>query len=227
VGFVLDAKLTSRQWVQALPATAQPLPMLEPALILGIDDPARLRQAMADYRTILNELIGKVRELSGNVLPEFQIPPPQSRKVEGGTLYYYPLPELLGLDAALLPNAGLGEKVATLAISASHSERLLKATPLRTESKLLADPKRPLAAAVVADYPALLDALTPWVELGMTIMEASLAQTVEGEKGLEDLPKQARTVIEVLKVFRGYTSVTYAEGGAWVTHGETVIRDLP
>jgi hypothetical protein len=34
-------------------------------------------------------------------------------------------------------------------------------------------------------------------------------------------------VLEVLKVIRTYSSCTYSESGAWVTHSEIVIRDLP
>ncbi|MBV9122337.1 MAG: hypothetical protein JO112_03115 [Planctomycetes bacterium] len=44
--------------------------------------------------------------------------------------------------------------------------------------------------------------------------------------GKESLGNQIRTVLEVLKVFRTYSSCTYLEGGALVTHGETVIQDL-
>jgi hypothetical protein len=45
-------------------------------------------------------------------------------------------------------------------------------------------------------------------------------------KAKEDLLKQVRVVLRVLKSFRGSASATYREDGVWVTHGETVIRDL-
>ena len=38
--------------------------------------------------------------------------------------------------------------------------------------------------------------------------------------------KQVRTVLKVLKVFKGTTSATYYEDGMQVTHSESVIRDL-
>ena len=43
---------------------------------------------------------------------------------------------------------------------------------------------------------------------------------------LEDILKQVRTGIEVLKCFRGYTSATYFEDKALVTHGLAVFEDL-
>ena len=41
-----------------------------------------------------------------------------------------------------------------------------------------------------------------------------------------DIIRQARTVMDVLKCFRGYSSVTYVEDKVTVTHGESVFKDL-
>ena len=42
----------------------------------------------------------------------------------------------------------------------------------------------------------------------------------------KEIRTQAHTVLQILKVFRGDTSSTSHEGGAFVTHGEMVFRDL-
>ena len=53
----------------------------------------------------------------------------------------------------------------------------------------------------------------------------SLLGQKAGEKEMEDVMKQAHTILQVLKCFRGYSSATYLENGVLVTHSETVFRD--
>lgn len=232
--FVLDAKLTSKQWLAAAPPTEQPLPILEPALVWGISDAALLRKAFAAYRDILNDALASLHEAVPTV-PELQIPPPESRKAKHGTLYFYPVPSQLGLDKRLVPMAGLSERVLALALSAEHGERLLTPTPLAVQGGPLAQVQRPLAGAVRFDWAGMLDAASPWIELGLRqagpelVQQAADAGPEAAEavgKDVDALLAQVRTVLAVLKVLRSYSSVTYVEDGATVTHGETVVRDL-
>jgi hypothetical protein len=237
---VIDAKRTSKQWQKLLPPTEKPLPLPELALVLGVSDAELLRKACGEYRGLINQIIDHAREAQPQV-PNFQIPPPRVRKLKAGEMYFYPLPEEWGLDPQLLPNAGLSADVAVLTLSESHTQRLLTGTPLKVKGGPLADLKRPLAGAAYVDWPGLVDALTPWVELAVREgvahqkpaakdqdQPAGKDQGKPAAKGpsAEEILKQIRPVIEVLKVFRGYTSCTYFEDGALVTHSETVIQDL-
>jgi hypothetical protein len=231
--FVIDAKCTSKQWYKQMPPTEKPLPLPELALVVGVSDADLLRKACGEYRGVINQIIDQAREAQPQQVPNFQIPPPQVRKLKAGQMYYYPLPEKWGLDPQLLPNAGLSADVAVLTLTEGHTERLLTATPLKVKGGPLADRKRPLASAAYVDWPGLVDALTPWVEQAVRM---GIAQTKAAAKdpdqpaakgpSAEEILKQMRPVVEVLKVFRGYTSCTYFEGGALVTHSETVIQDL-
>jgi hypothetical protein len=221
VAFVLDAKLTSQQWHLALPPAAKPLPLPELALVIGVKDADLLQRAMGEYRSIANEMIARIRELAPpGEIPAFQIPPPKTQQLKAGTSYFYPLPAQLGLERRILPNAGLGDKVAALTLSQDHTERLLTRTPLKIDGGPLAKPNRPLVAAAYVDCAAFVDAATPWVEWGVRTAMGADAQDVE------EILKQVRTGLAILKVFRSITSATYVEGGARVTHSETVIRDL-
>jgi hypothetical protein len=228
MAFVLDGKMKSQQWIQYLPPSDKPLPMVEPAFVLGVSDAAMLRKAFNEYRSIVNDLMAKLHELSQEI-PHFQIPEPETRTVKSGTLYYYPLPESLGLDKQVLPNAGLSDRVAVLAISQEHSERLLTRTPLKTAGGPLADLNQPRSGAVYCSYEGLIDLMLPWVHMG--IQAAVQSQQGEGNEKVEgpnwiEILKQVPTALEVLKVFRSYSSSTYLEGKALVTHSETIIRDL-
>jgi hypothetical protein len=227
-GFVLDAKITSKQWLTVMPAQEKDLPMLEPALIVGVSDAEKLRQAFGEYRTAINELLGKLHDL--NLIPfEFQIPEPEKQNltVKSGVSYFYPLPAGIPIDAQIIPNAGLSDSFLVLTISQAHSNRLLTKTPLKVDGGPLADTQRPLASALYCDWPAFVDALTPWIEMGARLAGPQLGVAEEGDdKKLDEILKQVRTVLDVLKCLRGYSSCSYLENGVLVTHGEVVVRDL-
>jgi hypothetical protein len=55
---------------------------------------------------------------------------------------------------------------------------------------------------------------------------AEVPPTAPPGLGRADIPGQVATVLDVLGCLRRYTSVTYREGAATVTHGELVVRDL-
>jgi hypothetical protein len=150
---------------------------------------------------------------------EFRIPPPESRKIKGGTIFYYPLPGAWGLDPRILPNAALSEKVAALTISQDHSERLLMSTPFRPAGRPLADIKRPMAEAAYVDIAGFIDLFAHWAKIAASFAGAS-------DQRAEEVLKQAGPVLELLKVLRSYSSRTYTEGDAWVTHAEWVIVDI-
>jgi hypothetical protein len=220
--FVLDDKLTSKQWVQVLPPTDKALPIPELAVVAGVSDAAKLRKAFTDYRSIINEMMANLHELEGSI-PNIQIPEPQVSKLKAGTMYSYPLPQEIGIDSQLLFNAGLSDKVAVATLSQKHTERLLAETPLKAKSRLLADAGKPLVGATYCDCAGIVTMLTPWVEYGVGFA----LQFRGGGADAEAIMSQVKTGLEVLKVFRSYSSLTYFEDKVLVTHGETVIRDLP
>jgi hypothetical protein len=233
-GLVFDAKWSSKQWFDRMPAAEKPLPMLEMALVLGVSDADKLRKALGEYRTIFNEMLAKAKDFAppGKEVPNLQIPKPQTEKAEAGELYVFSLPKDWGLDAQVAPTAGVSQSVFAVALSRAHAERLLASKPLKATGGPLANAKRPLGAATYCDWPALIDALAPWVEFGLAAIPADEihlpleGDLANGEKARDEIRREARVVLEVLKCFRGYTSVTYKEDGAQVTHYESVYKDL-
>jgi len=228
--FVLDGRLKSKQWFAAMPAAEKPLPMLEPALVFGVSDAALLRRASTEYRSILNELLVKIRELNPE-FPEAEIPPPKTSELKSGTLYSYPIPEHLGLDKQILPNAGLSERIAALSISREHTERLLEKNPLKIDGGPLADPNRALVGAAYIRCEGIIDVLVSWVQFGIRLTPVQKQAGGEGDEQGAKPPwlgmlDQIPTALEVLKVFRTSTSAIYIEGDALVTHSETIVRDL-
>jgi hypothetical protein len=228
-GFVIDAKWTSKQWQAALPASEKALPMLELGILVGVSDSAQLEKAMKSYRKIVEDGIAKARELApqGEV-PPVKLPEPEVKTVKAGKLYVFHLPEEWKLDARVAPTAGLSEKVGVITLSAEHAERLLTATPLKVEGGPLADAKKPLAGASYFNWPAFVDAIGPWVMYGLE--QAKVEKALPGgggdeKKSREEIFKQVRTVLDVLKCIRISTSATYLEDGVLITHSETIVRD--
>ena len=220
--FVLDAKLQSRQFIAVLGATEKPMPMIEPAVVYGISDLKLLLKAIDEYADVVNKFVGILAAQGVPLPPGFVIPKPEQIKADGGTIYGFALPKQWGVDAQVMPNAGLAEKVGVLSISRGHTERLLKPTPLKAGGPL-AKTDRPLAGAAVFNFAALIDAATPWVDFA-TEQICKHEKSLAGQQA--EIAAQVHTVLDVLKVLRGASSVDYFEDGALVTHSQIEIRDI-
>ncbi len=217
---VIDAKLTSKQFHESMPATDEPMPMVEPAIVIGVSDAALLRAAGAEFMTVLDDFVDVVRQMEPESLPEdFKFPRPKVAKATAGTVCTYDLPESWGVDKKITPSFGLSDHVAVVAASRDHVERLLEATP-PAAGGVLAQPQRPRAMAVVFDWPALLEAAQPWVDLAVE----TLVEQFNGD--VEAVSEQVETVMEVLGVLRKITSEAYFEGDALVSHTLIEIRDV-
>ena len=227
-GFVIDAKWTSKQWIKAMPETETALPGPEIGVVLGVSDAEALRKAMTEYREIANDALAKIKAWPGGdkVVGDFHIPPPKTEETRLGTFYSYGLPEAWGVDPQVRLTAGLSDDVAVVTLSRDHAVRLLASHPLKVDGGPLADQDRPLSGAAYLDFAGVVDAATPWVEFGMDKILESQAGGPVPAKNREAVLGQVRTVLEVLKCFRGATSATYLEGGVRVTHHEAVFRDL-
>jgi hypothetical protein len=227
---VIEAKISSRQWHKEMPKAAKPLPMIEPALVLGVSDAKWLKQAVTEYLAIANKAIVEIRNANPQAIPaDFQLPPPEKSESKLGESYAYPLPAEAGLDPRLVFNAGLSKNLAVFTIVRDQTQALLEQKPLELP-KALGDTKRPLAAVAWFNWVALVEAVMPWVDYAVS---AGGRQTTEdGEDEADVNPQnqfildQVHAVVNVMKVLRSYASVTYAEGKALVVHSELHFRDL-
>lgn len=236
--FLFDAKTASHQWHAAMPPSNEALPMIEPAIVCGVSDAEKVRQACQEYYRVFNDAIAAVRELSPEKLPEFKLPDPVLQEVPNGQIYGYPLPAEWDLDAQIVPNAGLNKTVAVLSLAPQHTRRLLIGEPL-TIGGPLAKTDRPMAAVAHFHFAGLVEAIRPWIEYG--VMMNGVIEHRDGFIAEEDVPAegadkepppattrgQIRTVLKVLSCFRGVTAVVTVEKGVTITHYETHYQDLP
>jgi hypothetical protein len=222
---VIDAKLTSRQFIKTLPATEQPLPMLEPAIVIGVSDAAKLKAAFAEYYAAADEFVEAIKVIDQkdekhDIPKDFKIPRPKEFNLRQGHVYGYALPAEAGVDSRVLPNAGLSENVAVLSISGRHTQRLLgESDPVMAGIKL--PTTRPYGSVAAFDFGVLLDAVSPWVDLAL---EKGTAQASPQDAEMTRL--HAKTALEVLRCYRGTVAVTFKEGKAIVTRSRSEFHDI-
>jgi len=220
-GVVIDARLTSHQFLKALPPTQQALTMLEPAIVVGVSDADKLRQAFAEYYAVADDFVEVLKGIEKNDIPkDFKIPRPRVFRLRLGTAYGYALPAEWGVDTHVLPNAGLAEKVAVLSLSGKHTLRLLSETEPKIAGLALPT-NRPLAAVGGLDFAAFVEALSPWVDLALEKGTVQLSP-----QDAEMARQHAKALLEVLKVYRGSVSETYVEEKATVTHSRSEFHDI-
>ena len=221
---VLDAKLTSRRFLKTLPSTEQPMPMLEPAIVLGVSNAAKLKKAMDEYYAAADDFVEVIKAVDAKenhpeIPKDFKLPRPKVYNRPAGTVYGYALPREAGVDGKVMPNAGLSEHVAVLSLSGRHTDRLLnESEPTMAGIKLPLT--RPCGTIAALDFAALVDAATPWVNLA--VAKATQSSPQEAEM----IQSHVETALEILKCYRGTVSATTKEGKAIVTRTRSEFRDV-
>ena len=236
LGFVLDAKGTTKRPHAALPASAEPLPLPAPTIVVPLADAKLFREGLSDLFALSDELVDAVRGMNPDAVPEgYRIPDPRRTKVEGGSVWSFPLVRS-GVDEQVAPAIGIGERAAVFTLAPDQAARLLAEARLDTGAAL-ADFDRPLCAAAALDVAGLVDALRPWVlyltrygcvqrREGRVEAEEELSAEDEDATAKEALANVA-VVFEVLKTLRTAVSETETRDDAVVTHWRNQIRDLP
>jgi hypothetical protein len=236
IGLVLDAKSRTKRIQTGLPEAAEPLPLTEPAIVLGIDDPKLFREGLSDIFAYGDELVDAVREIDPDSVPaDYRIKDPEKTKVEAGSIWSWAL-DASGLDDQIRPAIGVGEDVAVLSLVPKQATRLLADAKLETGSQL-SKFDEPLAGAAALDVAGIVDAIQPWIVYlarlgcqqereGRIDRDAVLTKDVENEQATDALA-QVAVVCDVLKCLRVAVAEAAVKGDATVTHWRNVIRDLP
>jgi hypothetical protein len=236
IGFVIDGKSRTNRLQQALPQAEAPLPLVEPAIVIGLDDPALFREGMNDLFALSDELVDAVRAMSPEAVPsDYRIADPRKEEVAGGNVWSWSL-EKTGLDEQVQPAIALGKDTAVLSLVPKQAGRLIVETPLTTGAQLTKF-EEPLAGAATLDVAGLIEALEPWViyaaryaavqgREGSVGSDLTLDADVEDDQAKEILA-QVKVVLEAAKSLRVATAETATKPDATVTHWRNVIRDMP
>lgn len=236
IGLVLDAKSRTKRLQAALPEAAEPLPLTEPAIILGVDDPKLFREGLSDLFSLGDELVDAVREIDPDSVPaDYAIRDPEKTKLEAGTVWTWAL-DTSGLDEQIRPTIGVGSDVAVFSLVPKQAARLLAASKLETGSQLSRFDE-PLVGAATLDVAGLVDAIQPWVVYltryacvagpeAQVDPATVLTKDVETAQAADAL-SQAAVVCEALKSLRVAVAEAAVKDEATVIHWRNVIRDMP
>lgn len=239
--FVLDFTAKSNQWFNKMPVSPKPLPMLEVATVAGVSDAERLRQAVTAYVDVAVDAYKIVREFHPEDVPDLKLPKAQVSEISGGgKLYSYPLPKKWGVDSQVAVNAGLTDKFVAVSTMPKTTERLVQEMTPEFSTSLKLD--RPAAMVAHVQFAKLIESIRPWIDYGIDVATGKLKPPKDDsdEDSGEDKPEepnpltmqlgfvvpQIHQFLEVASALKNVTSITYEEGGVWVTHTETHIEDL-
>lgn len=236
VGFILDGKTKIKKPQATLPASAEPLPILEPAIVLPLADRKLFVEGLNDLFALGDDLVAALRKVDADAVPAgYEIPAPEKEKVEGGSVWSFAIPDA-GLDEQIKPSIAVGDKAAVFSLVPSQGARLLIPSKLETGAKLSAF-KEPLATAAALDVPALIDTIEPWIvyvtrygavqqEEGFVDSETELSGSNETDQVTEAL-EHVRVVLEAARCLKEAVAETAERDGATVTHWRNLIRDMP
>jgi hypothetical protein len=236
VGFVIDSKTKVKRLHRELPGSADPLPVPEPAVVLPLRDAKLFREGLSDVFALSDELVDALEAIDPDAVPDgYRVPDPEKAKVEAGSIWSFALPRS-GLDDAVRPAIGVGERVAVFSLVPKQAGRLLAGNRLETGAQLTTF-EEPLAAGAALDVPGLIDALEPWIAYlarygsvqqreGEVNPTAELSAADENEQA-KDVLEHVDVVLDVARCLRAAVAETAVRDDATVTHWRNVIRDLP
>lgn len=221
---VIDSKISSKQWVDVMPESSQPLPMLELSWVLGISSADQFKEGVYALYNLFGEIMQIAHQEQPDDVPELTLPQIEERSggEAGGELFSLQLPEV-GVDPQIAGSLGVSADYAIFTTSVPQVARVLKATPFQFQGPLAGHPEKLLRASHF-NFAMVIDTIQPWVGYGF---EIALAQSGEESNiAVDAVHGQVDSILEVLKCFRGASSVSYEEKGAIVTHSEAHFEDL-
>lgn len=236
IGLVLDGQSTTRKLHTDLPKAAEPLPIIEPAILLPIADRKLFIAGLNDVFEILDEYVVQLRKIDPDLIPaNYQIPEPVKQKLDQGTVWSFPLSGS-GLDGQIQPAIVVGDEMAAFTLVPGQAARLLAKKPLVTAASL-AEFDAPAAGVAAIEWSRLVDAIEPWViyftrygsvqqregEVDPSLELTIGTETPEVSEALEHVD----VVLQVARCLRATAATTSAQDGALVTHWRNEIRDLP
>ncbi|MFM7136561.1 MAG: hypothetical protein ACKO1M_05765, partial [Planctomycetota bacterium] len=236
VGLVLDGKTTTRKPQSALPASAEPLPLLEPAIVLPLADRKLFVEGLNDLFELGDDVVAALRRVDADAVPTgYEVPEPTKVKVDGGAVWSFAIPDA-GLDKELAPAIAVGDKAAVFSLVPAQAGRMLVERKLETGATL-ATFQEPLAGAAAVDVPALVDAIEPWIVYftrygcvqqrdGEVDADEELSRDDENDQAREAI-EHVKVVLEAARCLKAAVVETAPRDGATVTHWRNLIRDLP
>ncbi len=236
-GLVLDGKASTTKLQASLPASTEPLPLIEPAIVLSLDDEILFREGLSDIFALSDKLLAVIREIDEDIIPsEYRIPDPEEKDTGSGSLWTFALPES-GLDEQIQLSIGVGKNAAVFSFTPTQAARILAGSPLEVEGANYHESSENLAAAAILDWVAFANVIEPWAtyvircggvqqEQGRLDPDSTIGTDSETDE-VTDALEQLATIFDVFRCLKSATAKTSIEEDATVTRWQNRIEDLP
>jgi hypothetical protein len=236
LALVLDDETKVERLHKELPSSADPLPVVEPAIVLGLADSGLFKEGLNDLFKLADRLVNVIREKNPSAIPAgYSIPDPVESSVADGTVWSFPIPQA-GLAEEIAPAIGLGKNVAVFSLVPGQAGRLLTAADLETASAL-GGFDGPLGAAAAADVPAMIDVLESWLVYaarytsvqqreGMVDADVELSASDESPM-IAPFFEQFQVVLEACRCLKAGVAEQTIEDGVTITRWKNLIEDMP
>ena len=231
---VCDLSTTHSTWHVQMPDADVPVALPGIAVAIEIQDADQIRAAGSEYLDSAKELLALLREMPEWELPsEFRISDPLSRKIGDADMYYYEIPDEAGLTGAIVPHALLSDEWLMFGFMAEQTPAMMnRHTPVFFGP--LADIQRPAMSATYFDNRQWVDALYGWGQYALQLAreegaELALQNHAESDQldfSEAELLESLDCLVEFIKCFHGYSSISYMQNGVQVKHYQWKFADL-
>jgi hypothetical protein len=236
VALVLDDETKVQRLQADLPSSADALPIVEPAIVLGLADAALFKEGLNDLFELADKLVNVIREEDPSAVPAgYRIPDPVEATVDGGTVWSFPIPPAK-LAKEIAPAIGLGKDVVVFSLTTGQAGRLLTATDLETGAAL-GNFEKPLGTVAAADLPALIDVIEAWLVFGARYASVQMREgMVDADVELSSSDtspmiapffEQLQVGLEACRCLKACVAEQTVEQGVTVTRWKNLIEDMP
>ena len=236
VALVLDDETKVQRLQADLPSSADALPVVEPAIVLGLADAALFKEGLNDLFELADKLVNVIREQDPSAVPVgYRIPDPVETSVDGGTVWSFPIPPAK-LAKEIAPAVGLGKDVAVFSLMPGQAGRLLTASDLQTAAAL-GGFDGPLGSAAAADLPALVDVIEAWLVYGARYASVQMREGMvdaDVELSASDTSpmiapffEQLQVALDACRCLKACVAEQTVESGVTVTRWKNLIEDMP
>jgi hypothetical protein len=231
-GFVIDFAEADRQWHESLPLSSRKLPIPSLALVLEVNDRAKIEAAGRDLLALANDVLDWARTLPDADIPkDFRFLPPEVKSGDQSDVYFYRIPEQAGLHASIVPHARLSDAWLVFAYLENRSDAIIHDQSF--DPIVPIDFSRNASTGIYLNANEIIDAANAWalyaVEQGDAQYGPGFFGPAEDETLLfrkSELLDSWDSLIAFAKCFRGVSSLSYTESGATITHFQLRFTDL-
>ena len=160
--------LSATQWFADMAQSADPLPMPELALVIGVKDQSLLKSAFEDTLKIGDDIVEAMRKQDPDSIPAgYRMPRPVMSESSAGEKFGYPIPDDCPVPKEMMPQILFAGDYLIESYSDQQSLDLAAVKKLSKGSGVI-EPTAQLSSASYINVGRIFDFARPWVRYSLT-----------------------------------------------------------